>query len=63
MRTYWYFGETAPLFGSFAAAFTLVTMTQEGPTIANLRLDGILNKYGKIPLGGDSLCFQASRCK
>lgn len=43
--------------------FTLVTMTKEGPSIANLRLDGILNKYGKIPLNGDSVCFQASKCK
>ena len=42
---------------------TLVTMGAEGPSIANLRLDGILNKTGKIPLNGDSLCFQASRCK
>lgn len=41
---------------------TLVTMTAEGPSIANLRLDGILNKFGKLPLNGDSLCFQASRC-
>jgi len=41
----------------------LVTMSAEGPDIANLRLDGILNKYGKLPLNGDSLCFQASRCK
>jgi len=42
---------------------TLVTMTTEGPVIANLRLEGILNKYGKVPLNGDSLCFQASRCQ
>lgn len=41
---------------------TLVTMAPEGPSIANLRLDGILNKYGKLPLNGDSLCFQASHC-
>ena len=41
----------------------LVTMGAEGPSIANLRLDGILNKTGKIPLNGDNLCFQASRCK
>jgi predicted phosphodiesterase len=40
-----------------------VTLDAEGPSIANLRLDGILNKEGKIPLGGDSLCFQASRCR
>ena len=43
--------------------FTLVTMTKEGPSIANLRLDGILSKYGKIPLNGDSVCFQASKCR
>lgn len=41
---------------------TLVTMTAQGPVIANLRLDGILNKNGEIPLDGDSVCFQASRC-
>ncbi len=42
---------------------TVVTVNKEGPSIANLRLDGILNKYGSIPLGGDSICFQASQCK
>jgi len=42
---------------------TLVTMTDAGPVIATLRLDGILNKFGKIPLNGDSLCFQASHCQ
>lgn len=41
---------------------TLVTMSADGPSIANLRLDGILNKYGKLPLNGNSLCFQASHC-
>jgi len=28
-----------------------------------LRLDGILDKTGHIPADGDSLCFQASKCK
>ncbi len=42
---------------------TLVTMTSDGPSIANLRLDGIYDKTGHIPLNGDSVCFQASRCK
>jgi hypothetical protein len=41
---------------------TLVTMTPEGPSIANLRLDGILDKTAHIPLRADSVCFQASRC-
>jgi hypothetical protein len=39
---------------------TLVTMDREGPSIAHLRLDGILDKTGRVPLGGDTLCFQAS---
>lgn len=41
---------------------TLVTMTPEGPSIANLRLDGILDKTAHIPLQADTVCFQASRC-
>jgi 3',5'-cyclic AMP phosphodiesterase CpdA len=40
----------------------LVTFTADGPTMANLRLDGILDKKAAIPLRGDTLCFQASRC-
>ncbi len=41
----------------------MVTMTKDGPTIGNLKLDGILDKRGHIPANGDTLCFQASRCK
>lgn len=41
---------------------TIVTMTSEGPSIANIRMDGLLDKSGHIPLGGDTLCYQASRC-
>jgi hypothetical protein len=41
---------------------TLITMADEGPRIAHLRMDGIMDKRGRIPLGGDTLCFQASRC-
>ena len=41
----------------------MVTMTKDGPTIGNLRLDGILDKTGHIPADEDSLCFQASKCK
>jgi hypothetical protein len=41
---------------------TLVSMTPEGPVIANLRMDGILDADGRVPLGGDTLCYQASRC-
>lgn len=38
---------------------TLVRMAEE-PVITHLRLDGILDKTGHIPHGGDSLNFQAS---
>jgi hypothetical protein len=41
---------------------TLVTVTNDGPSIANLKLEGILDKHGKIPANGDKICFQASKC-
>ena len=41
---------------------TLVTMTEKGPVIGNLRLDGILDKTGHIPLDPGERCYQASRC-
>jgi len=41
---------------------TLVTVKGKEPSIAHLRMDGILDPTGHIPLGGDTLCFQASRC-
>jgi UDP-2,3-diacylglucosamine pyrophosphatase LpxH len=37
--------------------FLWVTMTKDGPSIANLRLDGVLDKTGHIPAGGDALCL------
>lgn len=39
-----------------------VTVTDNGPSVANLKLGGILDKEGKIPLNGDNYCFQASQC-
>jgi hypothetical protein len=41
---------------------SLVTVAEDEPSILNLRLDGMLDKTGKIPLGGDTVCFQASAC-
>ena len=41
---------------------TLVTLAEDKPSILNVRLDGILDKTGKIPMGGDTVCFQASAC-
>lgn len=41
---------------------TLVTVKGDTPSIAHLRLDGILNKTGEIPAGGAALCFEAAKC-
>jgi hypothetical protein len=37
--------------------FLWVTMTKDGPSIANLRLDGVLDKTGHVPAGGEALCL------
>lgn len=42
---------------------TLVTMTNQGPSIAHLRMDGVLAPNGKLPRGGDTLCLQAMKCE
>lgn len=41
---------------------TLVTVAGDQPSIINVRLDGMLDKTGHIPMNGDTLCFQASAC-
>lgn len=41
---------------------TLVTVARGEPSLAHLRMDGILDREGRVPAGGDTLCFQASRC-
>jgi 3',5'-cyclic AMP phosphodiesterase CpdA len=41
----------------------LVTVDEGEPSIVNLRMDGILDKSGHIPLDGDGLCYQASACQ
>jgi len=41
---------------------TMVTVSEAGVDIANLRLSGIFDKTGHIPLGGDGLCFDTSKC-
>lgn len=37
---------------------TLVTVSEEGLDIANLRMSGIFGKTGKIPLNGGELCLE-----
>ena len=34
-----------------------VTMTKDGPSIANLKLEGVLDKTGHVPAGGETLCL------
>lgn len=38
---------------------TWVKMNNGVPTMSHIRMDGILNEQGKIPLNGDTLSFQA----
>ena len=40
---------------------TLVTVSEEGTDIANIRMSGIFDKTGKTPSNGGDLCFE--RCK
>jgi hypothetical protein len=37
---------------------TLVTVDDEGVDIANLKMSGILDKTGHVPLDGDNVCFE-----
>ena len=41
---------------------TLVTVSGDGVDIANLRMSGIFDKTGKIPLNGEKLCFEIAEC-
>jgi len=41
---------------------TLVTLSDDEPFIVNLRLDGILEKSGKLAPVAEGACFQASHC-
>jgi len=41
---------------------TLVTVSDSGVDVANVRLSGIFDKTGKIPAGGENLCFEAEVC-
>ena len=42
---------------------TLVTVSESGVDIANLLMEGILDKTGHIPLGGDDVCFESVTCE
>lgn len=54
-------GSQNPAYDGAFDHITLVTMTSDGPSIANLKMAGMLDKSGKIPLNGDSLRFEPER--
>jgi hypothetical protein len=39
-----------------------VTVDDTGVEIANLLLSGILDKKGRIPLDGETVCFEKAVC-
>jgi len=41
---------------------TLVTVAADQVDIANLRMSGIFDRTGRIPLRGEELCFSAAEC-
>jgi hypothetical protein len=41
---------------------TLVTVDDDAPEIANIRLSGIFDKTGRLPLEGGELCFERNIC-
>jgi len=55
-------GEQFPKAGRSADHVTLVTVDGDGVGIAHLLLSGILDKTGRVPLGGDTVCFEQSAC-
>ena len=55
-------GAQLPANGRSMDHVTLVTVDDNGVDIANLVLDGILDKTGNIPLNGNELCFESTRC-
>jgi 3',5'-cyclic AMP phosphodiesterase CpdA len=55
-------GEHFPHLPMSVDHVTLVTVDDEGVDIANLLMSGILDKTGKIPLGGDDVCFEMAVC-
>ena len=55
-------GVQLPENGRSVDHVTLVTVSDEGVDIVNLLLEGILDKTGRIPLDGEALCFESTRC-
>ena len=55
-------GVQFPKSGRSADHFLLVTVDDNRVDIANLLMNGVLDKTGHIPLGGDDVCFESAEC-
>ena len=55
-------GEQFPEYGRSMDHVTLVTVSDDGVDVANLLMEGILDKTGHVPLGGDEVCFEKRVC-
>ena len=56
-------GEHFPDLAMSLDHVTLVTVDNHGVDIANLKMSGIFDKTGHIPLDGDEVCFEMARCE
>lgn len=55
-------GAQLPEHGRSVDHVTLVTVDDNDVDIANLLMEGILDKTGHIPLNGDDVCFETAVC-
>lgn len=56
-------GTQLPGNGPSFDQFVVVTLAGDEMEIVNLRMDGVLDKTGHIPLGGDEVCFESALCE
>ena len=55
-------GEQFPTLGRSMDHITMVTVENADVSIANILLEGMLDKTGHVPLNGDQLCFEKKNC-
>lgn len=55
-------GEQFPEKGMSEDHVTIVTVSGEDADIATLMLEGIRDRTGEVPLGGNDVCFAVARC-
>ena len=49
--------------GEYMDHIMWVSVTDSGPKYLNITLDGMRDKFGKVPAGGDELCLSYKACK